>query len=167
MRIKNYIFIVIITYLYSCSNISFVYENTDKQNNKLYNKISYNVAGTDIPSVHRLVGNYYGQSKKPVYNLSIIVSQSKKKRSVQTNQAIAKLDYELKFNYELSHINKKCLVFNKNIYSRFTYVPKSSGYNFGSDQSLVRMYELAVKEGLDRFNDLVFNIDRLECKNEG
>ena len=37
------------------------------------------------------------------------------------------------------------------ISSRFSFVTKSSGYNFGADESLEKLYEMALEENLTRF----------------
>ena len=64
----------------------------------------------------------------------------------------------------LKSIKLNCLVYNKEILSTFTINPKSSGYNFGTDVSLEKKYELAIKENLDRFISNVSSIDINNCK---
>ena len=99
--------------------------------------------------------------------INIDISEKKTKRSVKDNQAISKLDYELTFQYSLFYNLKMCETYNKIIVSRFSFVPKSSGYNFGSDRSLERSYELAAKENLRDFINSASSTNIKECTNEG
>ena len=47
--------------------------------------------------------------------------------------------------------NIVCDTYTENVSSRFSFVTKSSGYNFGSDKSLSKLYEMSVSENLNRF----------------
>ena len=52
----------------------------------------------------------------------------------------------------LVSLNKKnCVTFNKELVSYFSIIPKSSGYNYGTDSSLEKKYQLAITENLNRF----------------
>tara|TARA_Y100001935_G_C17161312_1_gene435456 strand:- start:26 stop:529 length:504 start_codon:yes stop_codon:yes gene_type:complete len=150
--------------LVSCGELDFVYENPKNKFSPLTNKTSFIFEGKDLPSIIRFSSKYFGQSKNPDYELIINVEETKIKKSVQKNQAISKLDYELSFNYALNTVDG-CEIYSKQISSRFSYTPKSSGYNFGSDQSLENKYNLAIDENFSRFADLIEEID-LVCKNE-
>ena len=66
----------------------------------------------------------------------INVEQEKTKTSVETNQAVSKLRYELKFIYTLVLNKEKCVTFSKDLLTYFSIIPKSSGYNYGTDSSL-------------------------------
>ena len=48
--------------------------------------------------------------------------------------------------------------------SYFSILPKSSGYNYGTDSSLEKKYELAVSENLNRFVSLLSDIDINSCQ---
>ena len=150
-------------FLISCSNVNFVYEKNNNLTNPIYNKTFYNFSGKEITSAYRYADIYFGSSENSEYELDIKIEEKKIKRSVQSNQAIAKLDYELSFFYNLRNVDKKCLVYNKNIISNFSYVPKSSGYNFGSDQSLIKMYDLAAKENMGKFSVFLSEVDINSC----
>ena len=76
------------------------------------------------------------------------------------------MDYELTFIYSLTNLETKCSVLKTDVVSKFSYVPKSSGYNFGSDQSLQKLYELAVKSNLTQFIDSIKQENLNTCKNE-
>ena len=73
------------------------------------------------------------------------------------------MDYNLEFFYSLIDLNKNCVVYEKSLFSNFSYVPKSEGYNFGSDESLDQMYKLATKENIERFVRFI-SAEKLVCK---
>ena len=79
---------------------------------------------------------------------------------------MSKLDYELKFDFKLEDISKQCVLYEKVVYSKFSYEPKASGYNFGSDKSLENMYDLATKESFRSFLDYVIGLDLFRCIDE-
>ena len=64
--------------------------------------------------------------------------------------------------------NKKenCRVYQENVISRFTFEPKSSGYNFGSDQSLKKLYDLSVNSNFENFINNIDNIILTTCLDE-
>ena len=150
----------------SCGKINFIYSESENITNPLYNKAVYTFTGDNIPNIYRFASRYLGVTKEPKYNLNINVEETKTKRSVESNQAISKLDYDLIYDYTLKKINNDCVIFEKRTYSKFSYVPKSSGYNFGSDQSLETMYELAAKKSLEVFVNSLTEINFSSCDNE-
>ena len=162
---KTYLFVLILT-LCSCSRLEFVYQDNKKYSNLLYNKTTYEFSGKEVPSLYRVTSKYFGNSKNPENKLNIIVNEKTIKRSVQSNQAVSKLDYELEFNFSLENLKKRCLVFENKVISKFSYEPKASGYNFGSDKSLENMYEPAIEESLGSFLNFVMDLDLSDCKNE-
>ena len=159
---KIFLIFGIFFFLISCEGIVFTYK--DDLKNPIYKKTNLIISGKDIPSVYRYSSRYFGNGLEDVYTLSIFIEEIKTKRAVQSNQAVSKLDYELKFDYSLSNKLKGCLVFSKMIVSKFSYVPKSSGYNFGSDNSLEKSYELAARNNLQQFIDLISSQNISECK---
>ena len=164
---SRYIIFFVLFYLVSCSNLNFVYESKEDSKSYLYNKVEVKFMGREIPTAYKYSLRYFGSSDLPKYNMFISIEESTKKRSVQSNQAVSKLDYNLKFNYELiSILDDGCTIFNKEIVSRFSYTPKSEGYNFGSDESLENMYELATKENFEKIDNFISLMEVLECNNE-
>ena len=151
----------------SCQNINFIYKDSYNVTNPLHNKSSIKLTGKNVPAVNKYASRYFGNNKKGDYVIHINISEEKTKRSVRDNQAISKLDYELTFKYSLFYNLKMCESYNKSIVSRFSFVPKSSGYNFGSDRSLERSYELAAKENLRDFINSASSTNIKECINEG
>ena len=162
MRPLKAILAVMFFLLTSCGGIDFVYKDESKNSNPLLNKTEFFLGGKEIPFIAQNALLYFGQTNNPSYNLNINIDVIEKKKSVQKNQALSKLDYELGFNYNLFDANE-CLLYNKYIVTRFSYIPKSAGYNFGSDQSLDKLYDLATEENFEYFISLIENKD-LICK---
>lgn len=150
----------------SCSKIDFVYKNSGEAPNPIYNKTAFLLTGVEIPSSYEYFSRYLGKADIPEYIVEINIEEEQTKRSVQTNQAISNLDYELFFNYKLTNISDSCVLYNTSFSSRFTYMPKSSGYNFGSDQSLQKLYGLAIQNSLERFINFISELDLNSCNNE-
>ena len=166
MKLKKNILILFIL-LASCQSIDFSYKNDVNLTSPLYNKTLLSFSGTEVRAVHIYSSRYFGSVKEKLYELSVNIEEDKLKRSVQSNQAISKLDYELNFNFSLFENKKQCVVYRKNILTRFSYVPKSEGYNFGSDQSLEKLYELAVKNVFQDFINIISDESISSCINEG
>ena len=160
------VYLLIIFFLLSCGQIEFIYENKSNLKNPIYQKTQVFFTGKDIASLYKYSSIYFVGDGDDLYELNININEEKTRRSVQTNQAIEKLDYKLTFDYNLFNKNIDCIVYKKTIESRFTFEPKSSGYNFGSDQSLKKLYDSSVNNNFQNFiNDLV-NIDLESCSNE-
>lgn len=155
--------IILFFFVLSCGEIDFVYENKKNLINPLYEKTNVYVTGFDLPFINSYASTVFGNNKDNKFNLAIKVDEIKTKRSVESNQAASNLRYELVFLYILSSNEKNCSLYEKNIVSSFSIIPKSSGYNYGSDASLEKKYELAVTENLDRFISLVSSIDVNSC----
>ena len=147
----------------SCSGIEFVYKEQENLTNPIYNKTVVNLSGKEIPFTQRYISTYIGNGSDKIYSLGISIAEEKIKRSVQSNQAVSKMDYNLEFVYLLRDLNKNCVVYEKSLISNFSYVPKSEGYNFGSDESLDQMYKLATKENIERFVRFISE-EKLICK---
>ena len=163
---KNLLFFFIF-FVVSCGGVDFVYKDNINLNNPIYNKTLVSFSGKTFPEFYRYASLYFGSNEEHIYSLKINIEEKKIKRSVQTNQAISKMDYELGFGYELFSKTKGCIIYKKNILSRFSFEPKSSGYNFGSDQSLEKLYELATKESFKQFVDFYANDRNVSCSHEG
>lgn len=155
--------ILSILYMASCSGIEFVYKEQENLTNPIYNKTVVNLSGKEIPFTQRYISTYIGNGSYKIYSLGIRIAEEKIKRSVQSNQAVSKMDYNLEFVYSLRDLNKNCVVYEKSLFSNFSYVPKSEGYNFGSDESLDQMYKLATKENIERFVRFISE-EKLICK---
>ena len=166
MFLRTYL-ISILLFLVSCSNIEFVYKNNLNLNNPIYKKTSFALSGLEIQSFYAQNLRYFGEYEEELYKLIIDIDEEKKKRSVKSNQAVSKLDYKLIFKYQLLNNKKNCIVYRKQLISRFTFEPRSAGYNFGSDQSLIDLYNKASGNNLQLFINSLSGVDLESCINEG
>ena len=160
---KKLFFITIFTFIISCGDVDFVYKEDKNLINPLYEKTDVSISGFNINFINSYLPMFFGNNKDNRFNLSIKIEQNKTKRSVETNQATSKLRYELKFIYSLVSNEKNCVTFNKELISYFSIIPKSSGYNYGTDSSLEKKYELAIAENLNRFVSIITDNDLNNC----
>ena len=160
---KRLFFVTIFIFIISCGDIDFVYKEDKNLVNPLYEKTEVSTSGLDINFMNSYLPMFFGNKKESLFSLSIEIEQNKIKRSVETNQATSKLRYELKFIYTLVLNEKNCVVFNKELVSHFSIIPKSSGYNYGTDSSLEKKYQLAIAENLNRFVSIITDRDLNSC----
>ena len=161
---KNIFLLIFFMYLSSCGGVEFVYNESKNLVNPLYGKTQVNVSGKDLNFLRSYLTMFFGDKKQDHYNLSIKIEEKKTKRSVETNQATSNLRYELRFIYSLETSQNDCVIYKKELLSYFSILPKSSGYNYGTDSSLEKKYELAVSENLNRFVSLLSDIDINSCQ---
>ena len=164
---KNFILLILmLCFLLACSNIEFSY-NKDELNNQLYNKTNINITGDEIPFLNTIVLSKFGISQNEFLDLEINISEKKTKIVIKTNQVSTRINYEIVINYILSNQSKKCTVLTKKQYSRFSFIPKSEGYNFGSDKFLDNLYIRNIENNIDQFLDsLEKQIEKKKCINE-
>ena len=160
---KRLFFVTIFIFILSCGDIDFVYKEDKNLINPLYEKTEVNSSGLNINFMSSYLPMFFGNNKDDHFNLSIKIEQNKTKSSVETNQAVSKLRYELIFIYTLVLNEKNCVTFNKELISYFSIIPKSSGYNYGTDSSLEKKYELAITENLNRFVSIIADTDLNNC----
>ncbi len=160
---KRLFFVTIFMFIISCSDIDFVYKEDKNLINPLYEKTDVSTSGLDINFMNSYLPMFFGNKKEVLFSLLIKIEQNKIKRSVETNQATSKLRYELKFIYTLILNEKNCITFDKELVSYFSIIPKSSGYNYGTDSSLEKKYQLAITENLNRFVSLITDRDLDSC----
>ena len=161
---KKIFFISLFFTIISCSNIEFVYKEKGNLINPLYEKTNVVSSGVDLVFIQSYIPTVFGSVKEKDFNLLINIEEKKIKRSVETNQATSNLRYELRFTYTLESINKNCITYKKEILSFFSIIPKSSGYNYGTDASLEKKYELAIIENLNQFVSFLSGVDINNCK---
>ena len=164
---KNFILLILmLCFLLACSNIEFSYIE-DELNNQLYNKTNIIITGDEIPFLNTIVLSKFGISQNEFLDLEINVSEKKTKIVIKTNQVSTRIDYEIVINYILSNQSKKCTILTKKQYSRFSFIPKSEGYNFGSDKFLDNLYIRNIENNIDQFLDsLEKQIEKKKCINE-
>tara|TARA_B100000123_G_C25553406_1_gene350622 strand:- start:114 stop:602 length:489 start_codon:yes stop_codon:yes gene_type:complete len=160
---KRLIFVTIFVFIISCGDIDFVYKENKNLINPLYGKTEASTSGLDINFMNSYLPMFFGNKKDGPFSLLIKIKENKIKSAVETNQATSKLRYELKFIYTLVLKEKNCETFNQELVSRFSILPKSSGYNYGTDSSLEKKYQLAITENLNRFVSLIIDEDLNIC----
>ena len=149
---------------FSCGNVEFVYKDNKNLINPIYEKVEVKTSGAGLIFVNSYMPVLFGENKTNELDLLINVEEKKIKRSVETNQATSNLSYELRFYYTLISNKKDCLLYEKEILSSFTIIPKSAGYNYGTDASLEKKYRLAISDNLNQFLTLISNVDINNCK---
>ena len=161
---KKIFFISLFFTTISCSNIEFVYKEKGNLINPLYEKTNVVTSGVDLVFLQSYVPKVFGDVNEKDFNLLVNIEEEKTKRSVETNQAASNLRYELRFTYTLESVSKNCITYKKEILSFFSIIPKSSGYNYGTDASLEKKYELAIIENLNQFVSFLSGVDINNCK---
>lgn len=159
---KLIIFIFLLINL-SCAEFEFVYNDNQNLINPLYGKTNVETAGKDLVFMNSYISMFFGNNSENKYNLFINIEEEKVNRSVETNQATSNLEYELRFFYIVETIIEKCIVYEKEIISNFLIIPKASGYNYGTEASLEKKYELAITENLNRFVSFLSETDINNC----
>ena len=160
---KKLFLIFLFCFVVSCSGVEFVYKNEKHLINPLYQKTKVTTSGTNLSFMNSYLPMFFGESDEHTYNLQINIDEKKTKRSVETNQATSNLRYELRFYYTLTSIKKDCITYEKEIVSYFSIIPKSSGYNYGTDASLEKKYELAIGDNLNQFVSILSDINIDGC----
>ena len=160
---KKLFLIFLFCFVISCSGVEFIYKNEKNLINPLYQKTKVTTSGTNLSFMNSYLPMFFGESEEHLYNLQINIDEEKTKRSVETNQATSNLRYELRFYYTLTSIKKDCITYEKEIVSYFSIIPKSSGYNYGTDTSLEKKYELAIGDNLNQFVSILSNINIDDC----
>ena len=161
---KKLFYILLFYFFISCSSVEFIYKNEKNLINPLYQKTKVVTTGTNLNFMNSYLPMFFGESDEYKYNLKINISEKKTKRSVETNQATSNLRYQLRFYYTLTSVEKDCITLEKEIVSYFSIIPKSSGYNYGTDASLEKKYELVIDDNLNQFVSILSDIDINNCK---
>ena len=160
-KIYCLIFFFLIT---SCGGIEFFYTDNTNLINPIYNKTKIETSGYDLAFMKSYLPMLFGNNHDDEFVLLINIEEEKKKRSVETNQVTSNLQYELRFNYTLKSNKVNCVIFTKEILSSFSIIPKSSGYNYGTDTSLEKKYELAITNNLNQFVSLLKSVNTNDCQ---
>tara|TARA_B100000963_G_scaffold236429_1_gene206670 strand:- start:233 stop:721 length:489 start_codon:yes stop_codon:yes gene_type:complete len=160
---KSFFYIILFIFLYSCADIEFVYKKNTNLKNPLYQKTQVKVLGSELNFINSYVPVIFGENKEDIFSLFIDIEEKKIKSSVKTNQVTSTLRYELRFLYTLFLNQENCMAFKKEIVSNFSIISKSSGYNYGTDISLEKKYELAVTENLNEYVSFLSNLELNNC----
>ena len=161
---KKSLITLLFVFITACSNIEFVYKENKNLINPLYEKTDLSTSGLDLNFINSYLPMFFGENKEDIFKLLIDIEENKIKRSVETNQTTSKLGYELRFIYTLILNKENCVAFNKELLSSFSIIPKSSGYNYGTDASIEKKYELAIIENVNRFISIISDEDINTCR---
>ena len=160
---RKLFYIILFFFVTSCNNIDFIYTNNSNLINPLYEKTKIDTSGIDLNFLNSYIPMFFGENKTFEYRLLIDIEEERTKRSIKTNQATSNLRYELRFFYTLISNISDCITYEKEILSSFSIIPKSAGYNYGTDASLEKKYQIAVVNNLNQFVSFVSSIDINEC----
>jgi len=160
---KKFLYLICFLIVSSCNQIDFIYEDKTNIINPLYEKTEVDISGDDLIFINSYIPMLFGKTKNNNFKLLIKIEEKKTKRSVESNQATSNLRYELRFKYTLISNKGDCVSYNKEILSYFSIIPKSAGYNYGTDASLEKKYELAITENLNQFISFVSGINLNNC----
>jgi len=147
--IKKTILFVFFFFIASCSKIEFVLDSNEQ--NQLIDNVKLLMTGDTNQIFSREVNSYFGNSKNYEFILKTAFKENKKNRVVKKNQVAERVDYVLETKYELFYKTNECKVFNKKIATRFSFTPKSSGYNFGTDRSFETLFTRGVRKNISDF----------------
>ena len=170
MNKKYYFILLLVAFVYSCSNFSFVYNTKNIINyNQLKNKTNVSVTGDNVEDIHAYVfQKIRGPKDEPVYNLLISSSKKTKAIIVEKDATASKFSIGYDIDYTLKSTNGNCVSLTKTISTKTTYNTKSAGYSFGSDLSKLDAAKKILRSNIDQFFvHLNFNSDSLSCNNEG
>ena len=160
---KKIISFFLFFFITSCNNLDFVYNENTNLINPLYNKTNITLSGVDLIFMKSYAPMFFGNNHNNKYNLLINIKEKKTKKSIETNQAASNLRYELRFFYTLILNESNCKVYEKEILSYFSIIPKSAGYNYGTDASIEKKYELVITNNLNQFVSFLSGVDINNC----
>ena len=150
--IIKYIASSLLFFVFSCSNIEFVLKDSDLTN-PLKDKTMLLIDKNSEDRFARELYSRFGNNKTYEYILKTKFSENKENRIVKTNQVAEKIEYTIKVDYNVFYKTSECKIFNKTIISKFSFTPKSAGYNFGSDRSFDKLYSSSVDRNINSFID--------------
>jgi len=160
--IIKYTAFFLLLFIFSCSNIEFVLKDSNLKNPLKNNTVLLVDKNSEERFMRGLYSNF-GNNEKYEYILKTTFLEKKENRIVKNNQVAEKIEYTLEVNYDLFYKTIECKIYNKKIISKFSFTPKSTGYNFGSDRSFDKLYDSNVDQNINNFiDDLQINKSCLE-----
>ncbi|MDC1185018.1 hypothetical protein N8080_03475 [Alphaproteobacteria bacterium] len=160
--IKKYIACSFLFFVFSCNNIEFVLKDS-LQTTPLKDKTMLLMDKNSEERFVKGLYSYFGNNEKYEYILKTKFLEKKENRIVRNNQVAEKIEYTLEVDYDLFYKTSECKIFKKTIISKFSFTPKSAGYNFGSDRSFDKLYSSSVDQNISSFiDDLQINKSCLE-----
>ena len=148
----KYITFSFLFFTFSCSNIEFVLKENSETNPLKEKTVLLNDENSEERFIRGLY-SYFGNNENYEYILKTKFTERKENRIVKNNQVAEKIEYTLTVDYELFYKTSECKIFNKTVISKFSFTPKSAGYNFGSDRSFDKLYGSSVDQNINNFID--------------
>ena len=150
--IKRYLTFFFLLFIFSCTNIEFLLKE-NSQTNPLKDKtlllMDKNLEKRFVKGLYSSFGN----NEKYEYILKTTFIEKKENRIVKNNQVAEKVEYTLEINYDVFYKTSECKIYNKKVTSKFSFTPKSAGYNFASDSSFDKLYNSSVDQNINNFID--------------
>ena len=150
--IKKYSICILLFFIFSCSSFEFVLKENSKTTPLKDNTALLVDKNSDERFVRGLY-SYFGNNKKYEYILKTKFLERKENRIIKNNQVAEKIEYILEVDYDLFYKTSECKIFKKTIISKFSFTPKSAGYNVGSDRSFDKLYSKNVDRNISNFID--------------
>ncbi len=152
--IKKIFILFFFMFLMSCGGIELVLKN-DKPNN-IKNKVSIVLDGNIEQRFAAELYSFFGNNTETYeYILTSSFLEKKENKIIKKNQVAQKTDYTIEADYNLFFQNKSCNIVNKKIITKFSFLSKSSGYNFGADRSYEELYKSSIKQNIQNFIDVI------------
>ena len=148
--IKRYLTFFFLLFIFSCTNIEFLLKENSQTNPFKDKTLLLMDKNLEKRFVRGLYSNFRNNEKYE-YILKTTLIEKKENRIVKNNQVAEKIEYTLEVNYDLFYKTNECKIYNKTIISKFSFTPKSAGYNFGSDRSFDRLYNNSVNQNINNF----------------
>tara|TARA_X000000368_G_C22894488_1_gene651202 strand:+ start:26 stop:511 length:486 start_codon:yes stop_codon:yes gene_type:complete len=147
---KSFLIFFLLFFISSCGEVAFLLED-DGNTNPYENNVFVIFNGKQEERFERQVYLSFGNTNKGEYILTTTFSEKKENRLVKKNQVAEKIDYEIKIKYELFSKKLSCNTYENKIVTKFSFVPKSFGYNFGTDRSFEKLYNNSLKKNINKF----------------
>ncbi len=144
------IFLLFLFFVIACSHIELVLDDSSLTN-QLRDKTSISVKGGGSEKLAQELYSFFGNNDGGEFILLATFSEKKENRLVKKNQVAEKIDFELIVDYQVFYKDRSCNIFNKKIISKFSFVPKSFGYNFGTDRSFKKLYNSSIRKNIKKF----------------
>lgn len=153
--IKIFFYLFFFIFITSCSSIEFVLEEGDSSNpfsnetSLIFSDTNKDGFNTEFNTeLYSIIGN---KEKDFVYFLKTSFYEKKENMIVKQNQVAQKIEYDIQINYELYYLSMGCKIYEKKIITNFSFVPKSFGYNFGTDKSFEKLYKDSIRKNIFEF----------------
>lgn len=147
--IKKTILSIFLFFLTSCNGLEFVLNDSDLPN-QLKGKTSIAVKGSGAERLTKELFSFFGNTEGGDFILIATFLEKKENRLVKKNQVAEKVAFDIVVDYNIFYKSTDCKIFAKKIISKFSFVPKSFGYNFGTDRSFEKLYVNSLRKNIKK-----------------